>query len=99
MVEAYTEYRFEDIESIEETVSIPLVSSINPKRYKFYDNPYSAKNCPDIYYLRFKEDYELFERGEYIRMKDIHPSSRKKFQHLTIPVEVVQEFRNKGAMV
>ncbi|MBN1539163.1 MAG: hypothetical protein JW939_03390, partial [Candidatus Thermoplasmatota archaeon] len=91
----FTEYFYSDIETIERRKSIPFFSSINPFRYRYYDNPYSTKNCLDIYCIKFKEGYRIFEKGEYIAMKERHPSTWKKMRYLTISSKIFDSMHGR----
>jgi len=82
----YTEYRIEDIESIEKRKTIPLFTNLNPFLYRYFGNPYSAKNCSDIYIVKFREDYRIFQAGEYVKLKNGNKGIYKQFRYLTIPV-------------
>jgi len=95
----YTEYFFEEIEQIQKKRLIPILYNFNIKKYRYFENPYSSKNCTEVYLVKFRDDYRIFERGEYKVMKESVPFSRKKFQYLVIPEKVLEAFIKKGARI
>lgn len=95
----YTEYFYNEIESMKEGKILPYLHYFNIKRYKYYNNPYSTTNSRDVYFIILKDNYSMFEEGDYAIIKEKFPKVWKKCKYVTIPKEVMDQYIKQGVKI